>query len=282
MAHGSHFSFIVDDEWVGEIDDEVLPAGGIGFAAQTFSGAPEGIFRLRRLSVDSRPMEVEREHLRWTYFFPVSPQARVRLARTLFQMGSFSASVVQLRRALKNREGTAEEHFLLAESYARLSLVPDALAEIDTVIRLEPGHREARLEKPNLLYLSNRLLEARDELRALLADEAISVGPVTWNMLGNAEYSLGNWAKASEAYLRACELQPGVPQFLSNAARSREKRGPPRGGEGSLPERRPRPVCRGDFRRAFPPSPPAQRAGPGERRGALPRGKDALPRRKDR
>ncbi|MGA2763626.1 MAG: tetratricopeptide repeat protein [Spirochaetia bacterium] len=224
-AHGSHFSFIVDDEWVGEIDDEVLPAGGIGFAAQTFSGAPGGIFRLRRLSMDSRPMEVEREHLRWTYFFPVSPQARVRLARTLFQMGSFSASVVQLRRALKNREGTAEEHFLLAESYARLSLVPDALAEIDTVIRLEPGHREARLEKPNLLYLSNRLLEARDELRALLADEAISVGPVTWNMLGNAEYALGNWAKASEAYLRACELQPDMPQFLSNAARSREREG---------------------------------------------------------
>ena len=225
VAHGSHFSFVVDDEWIGEIDDEVLPAGGIGFAAQTFSGTREGVFRLRRLDVDGSPLEVEREHLRWTYFFPVSPPARVRLAETFFAMRSYHAAVVQLRRALKDREGTTHERFLLAESCARLSLLPEALAEIDAVLRIEPGHREARLARPNLLYLSNRLLEARDEMRALLADETVSAGPVMWNVLGNAEYGLGNWDKASEAYLRACELQPDMPLFLSNAARSREREG---------------------------------------------------------
>lgn len=225
VAHGSHFSFVVDDEWVGEIDDEVLPAGGIGFAAQTFQGAQRGVFRLRRLAVDARPLDIEREHLRWTYFFPVSPQARVHLAETFFGMGSYNASVIQLRRALKNREGTAGEHFLLAESCARLSLYPEAIAEIDTVLRLEPGHAEARQEKPNLLYLSNKLLEARDEMRAFLADQTVSGGPAAWNLLGNAEYGLGNWEKASEAYLRACELQPDMPLFLGNAARSREKEG---------------------------------------------------------
>ncbi|HVP17876.1 MAG TPA: tetratricopeptide repeat protein, partial [Spirochaetia bacterium] len=225
VAHGSHFSFIVDDEWVGEIDDEVLSAGGIGFAAQTFSGAREAVFRLRRIEINSRPLEVEREHLRWTYYFPVSPQARVRLAETFFAMGSHHAAVVQLRRALKDREGTAHERFLLAESCARLSLFPEALAEIDTVLRIEPGHREARLVRPNLFYLSNRLLEAREELQALLADETISAGPVMWNLLGNTEYGLGNWGKAAEAYLRASELQPDMPLFLSNAARSREREG---------------------------------------------------------
>ncbi|HTP60049.1 MAG TPA: hypothetical protein VMM82_14090, partial [Spirochaetia bacterium] len=91
VAHGSHFSFIVDDEWVGEIDDEVLPAGGIGFAAQTYRAAPGGIFRMRRLAVNTNALDVEREHLRWTYFFPASPQARVRLAETFFGMGSYSA-----------------------------------------------------------------------------------------------------------------------------------------------------------------------------------------------
>jgi tetratricopeptide (TPR) repeat protein len=225
VAHGAHFSFVVDDEWVGEIDDEVLPAGGIGFVAQTFQAAPGGLFRLRRLAVDARPLDVEREHLRWTYYFPVSPQARVRLAETFFGMGSYNAAVVQLRRALKDREGTANEHFLLAESCARLSLLPEALAEIDTVLRMEPGHREARQERPNFLYLSNRLLEARDEMRALVADETIPAGAAAWNLLGNAEYGLGNWAKASEAYMRACDLQPDMPPFLRNAARSREREG---------------------------------------------------------
>jgi tetratricopeptide (TPR) repeat protein len=225
VAHGSHFSFVVDDEWVGEIDDEVLPAGGIGFAAQTYQAAPGGIFRLKRLAVNTNALDVEREHLRWTYFYPASPPARVRLAETFFGMGSYSAAVVQLRRALKNRDGTPREHFLLAESYARLSLLPEALAEIETVLRMEPGHTEARQERPNLLYLSNRLLEARDGMRALLADPAIPSGPADWNLLGNAEYGLGNWEKASEAYLRACELQPEMPLFLSNAARSREREG---------------------------------------------------------
>ncbi|MGO9409475.1 MAG: tetratricopeptide repeat protein [Spirochaetia bacterium] len=225
VAHGSHFSFVVDDEWVGEIDDEVLPAGGIGFAAQTFQSAPGGVFRLRRLAVNTRPLDVEREHLRWTYFFPASPQARVGLAETFFRMGSYHAAIVQLHRGLKNREGTAPEHFLLAESCARLSLLPEAIAEIDTVLRMEPGHKEARQEKPNLLYLANRLPEARDEMRALLADEAFSQGPAAWNLLGNAEYGLGNWEKASEAYLRACHLQPGMPLFLGNAARSLEREG---------------------------------------------------------
>jgi tetratricopeptide (TPR) repeat protein len=225
IAHGSHFSFIVDDEWVGEIDDEVLPAGGIGFAAQTYQAAPGGIFRMRRLALSTQALEVEREHLRWTYFFPTSSQARVRLAETFFAMGSYSAAVVQLRRALKNREGTPKEHFLLAESCARLSLLPEALAEIDTVLRMEPGHREARQEKPNLLYLSNRLLEARDQMRALLSDPTVPSGPAAWNLLGNAEYGLGNWEKASEAYLRACELQPDMPLFLGNAARSKEREG---------------------------------------------------------
>ncbi len=225
VAHGSHFSFIVDDEWVGEIDDEVLPAGGIGFAAQTYQSAPGGIFRMRRLAVNTQALDVEREHLRWTYFFPASSRARVGLAETFFGMGNYSAAVVQMRRALKTREGTAAEHFLLAESCARLSLLPEALAEIDTVLRMEPGHREARQERPNLLYRANRLLEARDEMRALLSDPTIPSGPAAWNLLGNAEYGLGNWEKASEAYMRACELQPGMPLFLGNAARSREREG---------------------------------------------------------
>ena len=83
-------------------------------------------------------------------------------------------------------------------------------------------------------------------------------GRSTWNLLGNAEYALGNWEKAAEAYLRACELQPGVPLFLSNAARSREREGR-REEAMDLYLRRPRPVCRGGFRRAFPPSPPVAR-----------------------
>jgi tetratricopeptide (TPR) repeat protein len=222
VAHGSRFSFHIDDEWVAELEDETLPAGGVGFAAQNYAGAARGTFRMRRLIVDARPLVVEREHTRWRYFAPVSPAARLRLAETLYTSGSFDAAAVQLRKGLKGREGTPREHFLLAECYLHLSLNEDALSEIDRVLALDPARPEAALEKANILYLSQRLLEARDCLIAGFASGAIQRGPGAQNLLGNAEYALGNWDAAIEAYGKALEREPDMPLFLQNAARSME------------------------------------------------------------
>jgi tetratricopeptide (TPR) repeat protein len=225
VANGARFTFIVDEEWVGEIEDEVLPSGGIGFAAQNFAGSPTGSFRLRRLLIEARPLAAEKEHLRWWYYIPVSPVARLRLAETHVAVGQYNAAAVQLRKALKDREGSAREHFLLASCYARLSLFDDALGEVQRVLALDPAHADARMENANLLYLSNRIVEARDALRAGLADGTIQRGPAALNLLGNAEYGLGNWEKAADAYGKAAELQPDAPLYLRNAARSQERAG---------------------------------------------------------
>ena len=225
VAHGSHFSFLVDDEWVGEIDDEVLPAGAIGFAAQNFAGSGRGAFRLRRLCVDARPIAVEKEHLRWTWYFPVPPRARAQLAETLFAMGSIGPAAVQMRKSLKGREGTARERLLLARCYAQLSLHDGALEELRRILGSEPGNREAAREMARVLYLSNRFLEARDLVSAGLADGSLAPDPELWNLLGNAEYALGNWEKAAAAYLKAVEAQPEAPVFLRNAGRSLEMTG---------------------------------------------------------
>ena len=42
---------------------------------------------------------------------------------------------------------------------------------------------------------------------------------------GNAEYGLGNWEKAVEAYRAAADLQPEMPLFAQNAARALEQAG---------------------------------------------------------
>jgi tetratricopeptide (TPR) repeat protein len=225
VGHGSRFTFAVDDEWVGEIEDEVLPAGSFGFAAQNFAGAGRGVFRLRRFAVEARPLEVEKEHLRWSYYLPVSPAARLRLAETLFASGSHRAAAVQLRKALKDRRGSSRERLLLASCYGRLAMYDDALAEIDRLLAEEPSHADARMERANLLYLSGRLAESRDWLRAGLADGTIASAPAGWNLLGNAEYGLGNWGKAVDAYLRAVERAPEMPLYLGNAARGLERAG---------------------------------------------------------
>jgi len=225
VAHGARFSFHVDEEWVGELEDDVLPEGGIGFAAQNFAGAGPGTFRLRRFHLDARPMAVEKEYLRGWYYAPVSPASRLRFAETLFSMGSYDAAAVQMRRSLKDRDGAIRERFLLAECYARLSLRAEALAEVERVLARDPAHHEAALEKANLLYLENRLLETRDFIAAGIAQGTILSVPVAWNLLGNAEYGLGNWDIAAAAYARAIELQPDMPLFLQNAARAAERSG---------------------------------------------------------
>ncbi len=225
VGHDERFSFHVDDEWVAELDDEILPSGTFGFAAQNFAGSGPGAFRLRRFAVESSPVAVEREHLRWRYYAPVSPASRLRLAQTLFQSGNPDAAAVQLRKALKDRDGTVVECFLLSQCYARAGLNGEALEEVEKVLAREPGHSEALAAKANLLYLSNRLLEARDFVREGLSAGTLGADAVTWDLLGNAEYGLGNWDRAAEAYGKAIELDPGTPLFRRNAARALERAG---------------------------------------------------------
>jgi tetratricopeptide (TPR) repeat protein len=225
IAHGSRHSFCVDDEWVAELEDEKLPEGNVGFAAQNFAESGPGVFRLRRFLLESRPLLVEREHQRFWYYAPVSPAARLRLAETLFASDNFRPAAVQLRKGLKGRDGTPREHFLLAECFMGLSMYDDALAEVDIVLGAQPQHAEARLEKANLLYLAHRLLEARDFLRQGFANGTIATSPVALNLLGNTEYGLGNWEKAAQAYCQAAEGQPEMPLFAQNAARALEQAG---------------------------------------------------------
>jgi len=225
IGHGARLSFHVDDEWVAEVEDEMLPEGSVGFAAQNFAGSGRGVFRFRRLLLEARPLVVEREHLRSWYYAPVSPAARLRLAETFYGSDNFRPAAVQLRKGLKDRAGTPREHFLLAECYMRLSMYDDALAEVDLVLAAQPAHAEARLERANLLYLAHRLLEARNSLEQGFSDGSVARSSGAWNLLGNAEYGLGNWEKAVEAYRAASDQQPEMPLFAQNAARALEQAG---------------------------------------------------------
>jgi tetratricopeptide (TPR) repeat protein len=227
IAHGSHFSFYDGEEWVGEMEDETLASGGIGLAVQNFAEAGRAAFRFASLTLDARPLAVEREYLRWVHYVPHAPSSRLALAETLFSQGRFAPAAVELTRALKGRDGTAREHFLLAECYLRLSINDRALRHVEETLTREPTHAQALFEKANLLYITNELLRARDWINACLAAGTLPESPVMWNLLGNVEYGLGNWKKSADAYLRAAALQPDTPLFLRNAARSLEQAGSP-------------------------------------------------------
>ena len=98
------------------------PRAGSGFAAQNFASAGPGTFRLRRFHLDARPIAVEKEFTRLVVLRAGLTRRASAPRRDPLSTGSYEAAAVQLRQALKDRDGTIREHFLLAECYARLSL----------------------------------------------------------------------------------------------------------------------------------------------------------------
>jgi tetratricopeptide (TPR) repeat protein len=230
IAHDRHFSFYIDDEWIAELEDDTLTAGYIGFAAQNFNEKSAASFYMKRFLLDTRPLQVEKQFERWVDHIPQEPHARIELAKTLFVMGEFPAATVQMKKALKHKKPEADDYFLFAELMINMGMYDLALKNIECCLELDPDRKQAIQEKANILYLKNEFLRARDYLRSEIDRDAKNTplfednAPI-WNLLGNCEYSLGNWDKASDAYEKACRIQPDMPLFFLNAARTLELNG---------------------------------------------------------
>lgn len=223
IAHGSHFSFFIGADFIGEIEDETLDAGGLAFAAQNYDEKDEAQFRLKAVLLESRPIEVEAWYYRWNDYVAADPDARITLAGTFFSMGQYQAAVIQIKKSFRDRKPGIREFFLLAECFIHLGLYAESLAAVEKVLSLDQEHGDALREKANLLYLQNRFLEARDFTEGLI-DKGLG-GSFLYNLLGNAEYGLGNWEKAAFAYRNALRAEPAMPLFAMNAGRAFEMAG---------------------------------------------------------
>lgn len=223
IAHNNNLSFYLDREWIAEIDDETVDAGYLGFAGQNYGEGETASLGLHRIALDSRPMEVEVLYYRWTRFIKPDPERRIRLARRLFGFEQYTVALIQLRRAFADKEPSADDRFFAAECYINLGLYDSALQEVEQVVETDPQHREARLEKANLLYLVNRFLDAKRYLAEIIED--FPGNAVLHNLYGNVEFALGNWAEAAQQYNRARELEPEMPIFSLNAARAFDNSG---------------------------------------------------------
>ncbi len=223
IARGAHFSFYIDDDWIGEVEDDTIRAGRFGFAAQNYDEEPRALFALDSLVLEARPLEVEKAYFRWVERVPADPEYRLALAQAFAGQEQFAAAVVQLRRSLRGRRGKAEELFLLAECLMRLRLHADALDAVEKTLEAEPGHEGALQEKANLLYLLNRLTEADAHLHQILPRFPAS-SPMA-NLAGNVSHALGRFDDAEAAYFKAIELEPDMPLYRVNAGRALIARG---------------------------------------------------------
>lgn len=221
LARGNNFSFFLEADWIGEVEDSTLIAGGISFAAQNYDEKDQAGFSLHQFRINSIPIEIEAQYYRWNKYIPIEPESRIQLARTFFSINQFTAAVVQLGKAFRDHSPDADEYFLLGECQANLGAYEEALENICNVLSIRPDDRQALTEKANLLYKLNRFLELRDFLKSHISGFADS--SVLWNLYGNAWYSLGNWQQAALAYHKAGDIEPDMPIFLLNAARAYDR-----------------------------------------------------------
>jgi tetratricopeptide (TPR) repeat protein len=255
VARGSHYLVLADGRFACEAEDDTTEAGVLAFAAR--SGEPaesagpaetavpagsaqaSGVAILQSLSMESRPVEVEVAFYRYSRLAGADVQQRRRLARSLFSNGDYLGALIHLkkldealtsRKRLKQRPtdgndstSRATDAFLRAECYLRLEMYEDAQEAIETSLSISPGLPEAREERYNLMYLRGQL----EDLRSGLAAEAglAEASPRLSNLLGHACFGLGAWHEAALAYGTAARLDPAMPIYAMNAARTWEKAG---------------------------------------------------------
>ena len=220
IARGSYFGFRLDEEWIAEIEDETIDAGGVTFAAQNYDETDQVRYTLSKLKINSLPYEVEAQYYRWRRYVPVDPERRIALARSLASQGSYSAAIVQFDLANKIHKLAMDDLLTLSECYLQNGFVEESDRVIDLALEIDGQNKDAQAAKANLLYRGNKIIELRDYLAGL--PELLEGNGVMWNLLGNAWYSLGNSKEAARAYEQACEIDPETPVYRINAARSWE------------------------------------------------------------
>lgn len=219
VARGTRFTAMLNGKLALEAEDDALDSGGIAFATQSYAQPAQ--CRLVSLRVESRPMEVEVDYLRFSRVIAADADQRRRLAEGLSVLGAYVPAIVQLRKVQARGEALARDRFMIAECLVRLEMLDDAAAEIDACLSLDPGMEEAIEERFNLLYLRGRYAELKEALEAV--PQRVAGSPRLANLLGHAYYNEGSWRKAADAYGGAWAGDPAMPIYAHNTALALQK-----------------------------------------------------------
>jgi tetratricopeptide (TPR) repeat protein len=222
VMRGGRYIVLANGRWAFEADDDTVESGFLAFAAQAYE-TENARFSLKSLKVESRPLEVEVDFVRYGRVLARDDDQRRRLAQTLFSAGDYLPALIHARKLGELPRPAAGDIFLEAECLLRLDMRAEAAAALDRCLALEPDMDQAREERYNLLYLNGDYQSLREEL---LADAGrLHQSPRLLNLLGHAHYAMGAWLPAADAYGKAAAGDPAMPIYALNAAKSLDKAG---------------------------------------------------------
>src|ERR1700722_4045083 len=123
-----------------------------------------------------------------------------------FETGKYGEARIEFVNAVKIDSNYAEAHHQLAETYLRLKKPEGAVQEMERTTRLQPHNYEARLELANLLILSQRLPEAKEEIDFLLKERPDD--PAVHSVASSLRAAQGDVDAAIEEMRKTITLDP--------------------------------------------------------------------------
>jgi tetratricopeptide (TPR) repeat protein len=154
---------------------------------------------------------------------PRDPRVLTELGKVQARLGETAAAIAVFRRALAEEPESPEAHLNLALALADGNQAKEALQEVDTVIRLDPGNGAA-------FYNRGRLLadQQKNEDAAIAFARATRLSPKqaeAWYDWALIETGKGNEAEASRLLQKVVALQPRNGQALCLLGKSFQQQG---------------------------------------------------------
>lgn len=219
IARGTHYSVFLNGQFALEAEDDTVRDGNLAVALQVYAASTPITVRFTNMTMESRPLEVEVAYSRFTNFLANQHiDQRRRLVDSFMSIQSWIPALIQIKRIEEHGTLHDLDKFNRAECYIREFLYKEALNELMTISKTYADYDTVKLEMYNLLYIQGQYLELKEKL---LSDGDFT-NPLHCNLLGHAFFNLGDYNQAIEWYEKAFLLEPTMPLYAQNAARSAE------------------------------------------------------------
>ena len=259
ITYGTHLIFIVNEKWLGEINDHNFTYGKFGFALASYieSGSDtEGSdteteeddvqneeyvckAMLDYISIDSRSRMVENWYKKWNHQSNINAESHLRLAETFAVMNDHAKALDQIKKAWRRRdeaisnvtisytEVRTRKELLLA---ARMSFILEQFSEAekytDSILDQWPDSAEGKLAHTEKLRILNEL-KKYEELKNFAVTNPFKFNKDIdyYTLLARCYRELKDYSDSADAWINAFEINNENGVYAVNAANAYELSG---------------------------------------------------------
>ena len=263
IAYGANLVFLVNGKWLGEINDDAILYGRLGFALASYSANDDDkeseekytcAAHLDSLSIDTRAKSIEDCFKKCTDDSNINADSRLRFTETLAVMGESAKALEQLNRAWKRRdeaissvataytEVRTRKELLLASrlsfslgNYSEAETFIDSLLELSANSAIGADAAETKLAYTEKLKILNELNKFK-ELREFVITHPFKINKDIdfYTLTARCYWELKEYKNSAEAWDKSFELDGENGVYAANAANAHELAGNKKGAVARL------------------------------------------------